>query len=82
MILEVAFSISLSFDNYLKCVKFNNESRYASQITMESVERYQFTTKDINPNPYDYMKNKNQQLLDYQMIEQLDLDSTILQDEE
>lgn len=69
MILDIAFSVSLSFDNQIKCVKVNNYNSYTSQIVVEPINNYQFTTKDINPNPYDYIKTKNQQLLDKHMIE-------------
>lgn len=81
MILEFAFSVSLSFDNHIKCDSFINNNNYTSQVTME-LDRHQFTTKDINPDPYSYIQIKNQQLLDQQMIDQLGLDSNILQDEE
>lgn len=49
---------------------------------MESIECYQFTTKDINMNPYDYIKTQNQQLLDKQLIKSFDSDNGLFQDEE
>lgn len=82
MILETALSISLSIDHYrIKCDNINNIYD-TSQISTESVENYQFTTRDINPNPYDYIKTQNQQLLDTEFIKSLDSDNKLLQDEE
>ena len=82
MILETALSISLSIDHYrIKCDNINNIYD-TSQILTESVENYQFTTRDINPNPYDYIKAQNQQLLDTEFIKSLDSDNKLLQDEE
>jgi hypothetical protein len=73
MILEIAFSVSLSFDKNLKCDKLNS---YTSQITTDSVERYQFTTKDINLDPYSYIKQQNSDILYREISKEL------LQDEE
>jgi hypothetical protein len=80
MILETALSISLSINNHIKCDQFNKYN--TAQITMESIECYQFTTKDINMNPYDYIKTQNQQLLDKQLIKSFDSDNGLFQDEE
>ncbi len=76
MILEFAFSVSLSFDNNLKRDQLNNYNSYTSQITMDSVERYQFTTKDINLDPYSYIKQQNSDILYKEISKEL------LQDEE
>jgi hypothetical protein len=76
MILEFALSVSLSFDNNLKRDQLNNYNSYTSQITMDSVERYQFTTKDINLDPYSYIKQQNSDILYREISKEL------LQDEE
>jgi hypothetical protein len=76
MILEFALSVSLSFDNNLKRDQLNNYNSYTSQITMDSVERYQFTTKDINLDPYSYIKQQNSDILYKEISKEL------LQDEE
>jgi hypothetical protein len=76
MILEFAFAVSLSFDNNLKRDQLNNYNSYTSQITMDSVERYQFTTKDINLDPYSYIKQQNSDILYREISKEL------LQDEE
>jgi hypothetical protein len=76
MIIEIVVSISLSFDYNIKRVELNNNSRYTSHISTESISNYQFTTKDINPDPYSYIKQQNSDILYKEISKEL------LQDEE
>lgn len=76
MIIEMVVSISLSFDYNIKRVELNNNSCYTLHISTESISNYQFTTKDINPDPYSYIKQQNSDILYKEISKEL------LQDEE
>jgi hypothetical protein len=76
MIIEIVVSISLSFDYDIKLAELNNHRYYDSQISTESIYNYQFTTKDINPDPYSYIKQQNSDIIYKEISKEL------LQDEE
>jgi hypothetical protein len=76
MIIEIVVSISLSFDYDTKLAELNNHRYYDSQISTESINNYQFTTKDINPDPYSYIKQQNSDIIYKEISKEL------LQDEE
>lgn len=83
MIIEFILSTSLSIDNHSISI-INNYNKYnISQITkVEPINNYQYTTKDINISPYDYITKENQQLLNKEIIKSLDDSNMLLQDEE
>jgi len=76
MILPIVLSITLSLDKPLSVVHSPNEKYWQHKETNSSLEAYQFTTKDINTGPYEYIKEKNSSLLYEKIGEEL------LQDEE
>lgn len=76
MILPLALSVVLSIDKSMMIVNSHSEKYWQIKETNTSLDHYQFTTKDINPKPYDYIRSKTSTILYDKIAEEL------LQDEE
>lgn len=76
MILPIVLNLALSLDKPVMFVHSQNEKYCEPKVIYSSHDAYQFTTKDINLSPYDYIKQKDTDII-YQTIAE-----ELLQDEE
>jgi hypothetical protein len=76
MILPLALTITLSFDNPVTDVPSRYEKHWQHTETILLQDSYQYTTKDINLDPYSYIKQQNSDILYKEISKEL------LQDEE
>lgn len=76
MILTLALTITLSFDKIVTGVPSHYEKHWHHTETILLHDSYQYTTKDINLDPYSYIKQQNSDILYHEISKEL------LQDEE
>lgn len=76
MILPIVLNLALSIDKPLMFIRSQNEKYCETKEIYSSCDAYQFTIKDINLSPYEYIKQKNSDIL-YKIISE-----ELLQDEE
>lgn len=76
MILPLALAITLSVDKIVLDVPSRYEKHWQFTETILIQNDYQYTTKDINLDPYSYIKQQNSDILYKEISKEL------LQDEE
>ncbi len=76
MILPLVLTITLSFDKPVTDVHSRYEKHWQHTETILLQDSYQCTTKDINLDPYSYIKQQNSDILYKEISKEL------LQDEE
>lgn len=69
MIAPLALAITLSFDKHV----INNQhyEKYSQKNIVNLSQPVYHTTKDINPDPYEYMKQKDQDIIYKQILDDL-----------
>jgi hypothetical protein len=63
MILPLVVTITLSFDKTVTGVPSLHEKAWQHTETILLQDSYQYTTKDINLDPYSYIKQQNSDIL-------------------
>lgn len=76
MILPLALAITISVDNIAIDVPSYSKNRWQNNETILLHNHYQYTTRDINPDPYTYIKTQTSDILYNEISKEL------LQDEE
>jgi hypothetical protein len=71
MIVPLALAITLSLDKNMMSIPSLSEKHWQPKEISLSYDSYQYTTKDINKKPYEYIKEKTSDILYKTISEEL-----------